>query len=234
VTLHDPTVVRAEYESEARLATRKAAHKYGEGPDARELLFDAICEGSPKRILEVGCGQGELAERLMRELGAEVVAVDQSDRMVELTRARSVDARRGDVQSLDFEDGSFDCVVAAWMLFHVEDLDRGLDEIARVLAPGGRLVAVTNGSDHLAELFELAGVRPFRSRFPSEDAEAILSRRFARITRRDASGWLVFPDIEAAQRYLDSLVLWQGSRLPPVDGPIRARRTPSIFVAEHA
>jgi SAM-dependent methyltransferase len=232
VRLSDPALVQAEYESEDRLAARKAAHENAEGTDAREVLFETIREESPRRVLEVGCGEGELAERLMREAGADVVAVDQSARMVELACARGVDARLGDVQALDFPDGSFDCVVAAWMLFHVEDLDRGLDEIARVLVPGGRLVAVTNGNDHLAELHELLGGRLWRSTFPSDDAEAILGRRFNVLSRRDAFGWLVFADADAAQRYVDSLVLARGRRVPPVEGPIRARRTPAIFVAE--
>jgi SAM-dependent methyltransferase len=234
VTLDDPAVVRAEYEDETRLAARKAAHANGEGPDAREVLFAAIAEARPERILEVGCGEGELAERLQRDLGVEVLAVDQSERMVEITRARGVDARVGNVERLDLPDGSFDCVVAAWMLFHVSDLGRALAEIDRVLEPGGRLVAVTNSADHLSELFDLVGGRAWMSTFSTEDADRILPRHFARVERRDAHGWLIFPDTNAAQRYIDSLVLQQGSRVPPVDGPIRARRTPSIFVAEKA
>lgn len=234
MSLHDPAVVQAEYESESGLAARKAAYALAEGPDAREVLFEAIREGSPDRILEVGCGEGELAERMSHELDADVVAIDQSERMVELARTRGVDARLGDVQALDFPDGSFDCVVAAWMLYHVKGLERSLSEIDRVLAAGGRLVAVTNGSDHLAELYELVGGKPWKSSFYSEDAAAVLGRHFARITRRDSSGWLVFPDAAAAQRYLDSFVLVPAGRVPPVDEPIRARRTPAIFVAEKA
>jgi SAM-dependent methyltransferase len=233
--MHDPAVVRAEYEDETRLAARKAAHACGEGPDAREVLFEAIAEARPARILEVGCGEGELAERLQRELGgARMLAVDQSERMVEITRARGVDARVGNVERLDLPDRSFDCVVAAWMLFHVFDVHRALAEIVRVLEPGGRLVAVTNGADHLSELFDLVGGRAWASNFSTEDADGILPQHFARVERRDAHGWLVFPDTEAAQRYIDSLVLQEGSRVPPVAGPIRARRTPSIFVAEKA
>ena len=230
--LDDPAVVRAEYEDEMRLAARKAAHASGEGPDARDVLFEAIAEAHPARILEVGCGEGELAERVQRELGVQVLAVDQSERMVELTRARGVEARVGNVERLEFADGSFECVVAAWMLFHVADLDRALGEIARVLVPGGRLVAVTNGADHLSELFDLVGGRAWVSSFAAEEADEILGRHFGRVVRRDAHGWLVFPDVEAAQRYIDSLVLQQGSRVPPVNGPIRARRTPTIFIAE--
>ena len=56
-------------------------------------------EVAPERVLDVGCGMGELAERVQKELGAEVVAVDISPRMVELTRARGIDARLADVQS---------------------------------------------------------------------------------------------------------------------------------------
>ena len=68
---------------------------------------------------------GELAERVRKELGGEVVAVDISPRMVELARARGVDAHLADVQSLPFEDGEFDCVAANWVLYHVPDLDLG-------------------------------------------------------------------------------------------------------------
>jgi ubiquinone/menaquinone biosynthesis C-methylase UbiE len=92
VTLHDPELVRAEYASERGLAGRKHAYRFAVGPDPRQIAFEAVAAARPRRILEVGCGEGELAERMQRELGAEVVALDQSERMVELTRARGVDA----------------------------------------------------------------------------------------------------------------------------------------------
>jgi SAM-dependent methyltransferase len=232
VTLDDPRVVREQYADETRLATRKRAHELGEGPDAREIVFAAVRDARPGCILEVGCGEGELAERMSRELQAEVVAVDQSERMVELARGRQIDARVGDVQSLDFADETFDCAVAAWMLFHVEDLDRALSELARILRPGGRLVAATNGQDHLRELYELAGATPFESRFNSANAEGALLRHFRSVDRIDARGWIVFPDRRAAQDYIDSAISLSGHLVPAVDGPVRARRTPSIFLAE--
>lgn len=231
--LNDPALVRAEYADETRLSIRQAAHASGEGPDALEMVLDAVAEGRPDRVLDVGCGQGELAERIATELGAEVVGVDQSARMVELSRGRGVDARVGDVQALALEDESFDCVVAAWMLFHVPDLDRGLAEIARVLRPGGRLVAATNGPDHLEELHGLLGTRPARSEFHAGNGERSLLRHFSRVERRDARGHLVFPTRDEAQRYVDSALSISGN-LPALDGPIRVRRTPVVFVAEKA
>ena len=118
---------------------------------------------------------------MQRELGAEVTFVDLSPRMVELARARGVDAQEGDVQGLPFADGSFDTVVAAWMLYHVPDLDAGLAEIARVLVPGGALIAVTNSVDHIAELRELLAYPPgaFELSFNSENGEEHLRRHFS-------------------------------------------------------
>jgi SAM-dependent methyltransferase len=232
--MHDPGVVDAEYADETRLAARKAAYAGAEGPDAREVLFAAIVSGGPRRILEVGCGEGELAERLLHETSADVVAVDQSPRMVELARARGVRASVGRAEQLPFEDASFDCVVAAWMLYHVADLDSALSELSRVLQPGGRAVVVTNARDHMQELYELIGRDRVESNFLAEDAAEALGRHFARVERHDAHGWLVFPDREVAQAYVSSLVLLDGAQVPEVEGEIRARRLPSIFVAEKA
>jgi SAM-dependent methyltransferase len=229
--LDDPVVVREEYATEARLAARKAAYRFAEGPDPRELAFAAVAEARPRRILEVGCGEGELAERMLTELDAEVVAVDQSERMVELTRSRGVDAGVADVQELPFADGEFDCVVAAWMLFHVRELDRALAELARVLRPPGRLVAVTNSVEHLRELYELLGVARPPFPFNAEQAEADLARHFARVERRDASGWVAFPDRAAAQSYIDAAIVTKG-QLPEFDGPLRVRRASVVFVAQ--
>src|SRR5262249_18051999 len=149
--LNDPELVRREYEDESRFAVRAAAWQSSTGPDPRQLAFEAVAEVRPGRVLEVGCGRGELSERIARELGADVVAVDQSERMVELTRARGIEAIVSDVQELPFADAAFDCGLAAWMLYHVPDLDQGLSELTRVLRPGGRLVAVTNTERNLRE-----------------------------------------------------------------------------------
>jgi len=128
--LNDPELARAEYADESRFAARAAVWERTTGPDAQGVALDSVRAIGPRRILEVGPGRGELAERIRVEVGAVVVAVDQSERMVGLTRARGVDALVGDVQQLPFAV-SFDCAVAAWKLYHVDDLDRGLAELAR-------------------------------------------------------------------------------------------------------
>ena len=230
--LHDPEVVREEYATETRLAVRRAAQACGGGADARGILFSAIAEVRPQRVLEVGPGEGELAEKIQRELVCEVVAVDQSQRMVDLTRARNVDARLGDVCDLPFDDKSFDCVVAAWMLYHVADVDLALSELARVVRPSGRLVAVTNSREHWRELKELVGVEGFSTTFDAEEAGQLLSRHFGRVAARDASGWLTFANRDEAQKFLAATVIFKDRELPEFDGPLTVRRTPVVFVAD--
>lgn len=235
MTLNDPARVSAEYSTEAGLEGRRAAYRYADGPDAREVAFQAVAEAAPRRVLEVGAGPGELAELVQRELNAEVVAVDISERLVELARSRGVDARVGDVQELPFADGEFDCAIAAWMLYHVPDVDRGLAELARVLRPGGRLVAVTNSHEHLRELYELLGSARVPYSFSAEDGEEHLRRHFAHVERRDSYGWINFPSRDEAQAYVDaSVTLGLSGQLPAQAGPIRVRRAPTIFVAEKA
>ena len=174
--------VREQYAAPDNLRARKAAYVNAEGDDPREFLFSAIAVEKPRRVLEVGGGEGELAERIANELGIEVIGVDQSEGMVEIQRSKGVDARVGDVRALPFDDGEFDLVVAAWMLYHVEDLDRALAELARVLEPGGTLVATTNSMAHMRELRDLAGFGD-RLKFRSETGTDALSQHFAEVHR---------------------------------------------------
>jgi SAM-dependent methyltransferase len=233
--LNDPELVRRQYESEAGLAVRRDAHaRFREGPSAFETALDAVIEARPRRVLEVGCGMGEFAERLERESSAEVVATDLSPRMVEVAKERGVDARVADVQELPFGDGEFDCVVANAMLYHVVDLDRALGELARMLQPGGRLVALTIGADHMAELWQLVGFTiPFRP-FSRENGEEQLLRHFAQVERRDVDAVLVFPDAPAVRRYVESTLFSDAvpRPVPEFEGAFRSRTRATVFVAE--
>ena len=229
--LDDPDVVRKDYESEQRLEARASVYRWSEGPDALSLCVDAVVEAGPRRVLDAGCGRGNIAERIARESDAAVVGIDQSERMVELTRARGVDAVVGDVRALPFEDGEFDCALAAWMLFHVPDVDAALAELARVLRPGGRLVAVTNGPDHHRELYELLGRHPLSRASPPRTARSSCGGTSPGSSARDASGTVRFPDRAAAQAFVDAMIILDGT-LPAFDGPLVCSRHTTVFVAE--
>jgi ubiquinone/menaquinone biosynthesis C-methylase UbiE len=237
VRLNDSAVVRDEYATEERLAARAAVYAKAEGPDARDRLLKMLREAQPGRVLEVGCGWGELAARIERELGCALVALDLSPRMVELARGRGVDAYVADVQALPFEDAAFDYAVAAWMLYHVPDLDRGLAELARMLRPGGRLFAITNSERYMRELWGLVdGYEAHVIGFSAENGTAALEEHFVHVERYDVMPTVVFADRAAAHAYISSSVTRAhlADRLPPFDGPLRATRTTALFAAEKA
>ncbi len=232
IPLDDQSVVREQYAREDNLRARQALWEHATGTDAKEVLWRTLAEWQPRRLLEVGGGQGELAERIQGELGASVSFVDLSPRMVELARGRGVDAREADVQELPFPDASFDTVVAAWMLYHVPDVDRGLAEIARVLVPGGALIAVTNSVGHIAELRDLLEYSwNFDHTFNRENGEQFLRPHFASVERYDA-------DVEARVESRETLVAYRDSLAVParevpgdVELPFVVHGRSSIFFA---
>jgi SAM-dependent methyltransferase len=233
--LDDPALVAAEYADETRLRQRAAMFTgAGTDDDARVPAVAAVVDAQPRRILEVGCGWGELAQWLERQTGAKMVATDLSPRMVELARERGVDARVADVRALPFEDGAFDVAVAAWMLYHVQELDAAVEELARVLDADGTLVALTNSAFHLQELRELVGSGPSPSTFTSENGEEILARRFLSVRRIDRDGTFSFSSRAAIEEYVRASI----SMSPYVENlpadvalPFTVRRGTSVFVA---
>ena len=233
MTLNDPDVVARDYADETRLLGRRSIYEASEGSSALDVVWDRIAEAVPRHVLEVGPGPGELAQRMATELGADVVAIDVSPRMVELTRARGIDARIGDVQDLPFRDGSFDLVVAAWVLFHPADLDRALSEISRVLRRGGRLIAATNSEVHLKELWELVGADRISYSFSAENAESSLRTCFAEVSEYPVDGWVAFADTAMAHDYVASSIIHGhlADRVPELTRPLRTRRRNVIFVA---
>jgi SAM-dependent methyltransferase len=96
----------------------------------------------PARVLEVGCGEGELA-RAMARAGHSVTAIDPRAPEGPLFQRVRIE---------EFSDpGPFDCVVASLSLHHVEDLGRALDKIANLLRAGGALVVVEVAWDRFDE-----------------------------------------------------------------------------------
>ena len=213
---------------------RRSAYRYAAGPDAPEMLFEAITERASGSMLDLGCGPGELGQRVRTTLGNDVVGVDISPRMVRLATERGVPALVCDAQSLPFKNDLFDLVAAAWVLYHVQDVDKALSEIRRVLRPNGCLIAVTNCPDHLGEARALAGIAATDGgSFSSQDAPEMLRRHFADVEVRDASGTIDFPDRESIASFIHSWQTFRGVLTLPDDitFPFVVQRRTVILVA---
>jgi demethylmenaquinone methyltransferase/2-methoxy-6-polyprenyl-1,4-benzoquinol methylase len=98
------------------------------------------------RVLDLATGTGDIAY-LAHDAGAQVTGLDVTTRMIQLAVAKRSGAPRprflvGDMTSLPFPPGSFDVVTTGYGLRNVPDLGGAIEEIARVLAPGGLLLSL--------------------------------------------------------------------------------------------
>ncbi len=108
---------------------------------ARLVAMAEVRQG--ERALDLAAGTGDIAFAVAAR-GAKTVALDLTHRMLQLARAKSSAASliTGDMISLPFRSASFELITTGYGLRNVPDLDGAIDEIARVLKPGGRLLSL--------------------------------------------------------------------------------------------
>lgn len=104
-----------------------------------------------ERILDLGCGAGQLSTRIAAS-GAQVQGVDDSPEMVTAACAVGVAAEKASAEELPFRDASFDAVFSNAALHWVRGQNAMMDEVKRVLKPGGRFVAEMGGQGNIAAI----------------------------------------------------------------------------------
>jgi demethylmenaquinone methyltransferase/2-methoxy-6-polyprenyl-1,4-benzoquinol methylase len=114
----------------------------------RRLAVRSLSPAPGSRCLDVGAGTGDLSIEIVRQApGAEVVGIDPASGMLDLGRAKvaraglteRISLQVADVCDLPFEDETFTGVITAFTFRNIEDRQRALREMARVLHPGGKL-----------------------------------------------------------------------------------------------
>lgn len=185
--------------------------------------------------LQVDGGPGWLA-RMMLDRGARVTMTDLSNVAVEKARSRGVEALQCEIDAgcLPFEDAAFDVVICDSQLEHRFDPDHALDEMARVLRPGGRLILLLPNTAHWrVRWWLLRGRFPMVPQTPTDwlhirfftlaDMRPLLEKRGIRIESVDGSASLWVKGLYPA---------WLRRGLPAKAYTRLARRWPSFYARD--
>ena len=169
---NDREIVNYQYNSDTNLSARQALHKgfstnkYG----WENWVFDQYTFKSGDRVIEFGCGNGStwLSNKNRIPEDIKVTLTDLSQGMLSIAKDKLsgieqiIDYSIMDIQRIKYEDSSFDKAIANHMLYHVQNRDLAISEIARILKPDGTFYATTNSVYNMRGLKAL--VREFDSR----------------------------------------------------------------------
>jgi 2-polyprenyl-6-hydroxyphenyl methylase/3-demethylubiquinone-9 3-methyltransferase len=123
----------------------------------RIITGERKIEPAGKRLLDVGCGGGVLAEEFAA-MGFEVTGIDPSGKSLDAARAHAgerglvIDYRSGSGERLSFGDGTFEVVCCCDVLEHIHDWNGAIREVARVLRPGGLFLYDTINRTRMSKL----------------------------------------------------------------------------------
>jgi ubiquinone/menaquinone biosynthesis C-methylase UbiE len=150
-----------------------------------QLILEYFGDLNGKRVLDVGCGKGRfarvLAERFPR---ASIVGFDLAEAMLRHVPA-GVSPCAGSMTALPFPTAAFDCAYATESLEHAVEIDVAVDEICRVVRPGGRIVIIDKNARKWGRLKTPEWEKWFRRK----ELEKLLARHCAKVASRPISYW---------------------------------------------
>jgi ubiquinone/menaquinone biosynthesis C-methylase UbiE len=155
-----------QYKDSSNLNARAELHKqFGTNKQSWfNWLFDTLLTlPANAKILELGCGPAYLWQECTARIPSawDITLSDLSSGMLDsawrnlVVTGRAYNFKEIDAQEIPFPDETFDAVIANFMLYHVPNRPKALEEIKRVLKPGGRLFAATAGETHMQEMIAL-------------------------------------------------------------------------------
>lgn len=223
--------IQEQYKTKDNLQIRIETHEKYSEPEVEfhDWILDHVDWNGNESVLDVGCGTGEYAEPTNLRC-RRYIACDLSMGMLESLPATIWAKVNLNAESIPFDDETIDVVMANHMLYHVPELPRAIDEIYRVLKPTGSLIAATNSSNNMPQLYDLQvrltqrfGIdnrvlkdssNKVLKRFTLENGSQTLGHTFNSIERHDLRGALVFKEPEPLIDYLSTMQKRYAAALP--------------------
>lgn len=182
----------------------------------RKKVVKSVKNQNPKTILDIATGTGDLAIAMAKATDAKITGFDLSAGMLEVGKRKiaeenlqdRIEMIQGDAEKMPFADDSFDVITVAFGVRNFENLKKGLDDIYRVLKPGGKLIILEFSQPQAAPMKQLYS---FYSRY-------ILPRIGKKISK-DQSAYTYLPDSVKAFPHGDEMkkILKNSNFVEPFD-----------------
>lgn len=230
--------LKSQYQNATNISARIRLHKlYTTNQQGWfPWIFEQCNITEEMRVLELGCGNGalwienfesvpercfvvlnDISEGMLRDTRREILSLENNKEPDTKRESFGVgkDSRftfnAFDCHSIPYEDDTFDLVVANHVLFYCQELDSVLEEVRRVLKPGGRFICSTYGASHMQEITHL--VQDFNSqiilsadclyeRFGLENGAALLAPYFSGVSMKIYEDGLFVTEAEPLIEYI--------------------------------
>jgi len=212
----------SQYRTDANLAARQSLYRWQHPRlDLPKLVLDLAAPRGSEAVADIGCGNGAyLAELGRRGHAGPVLGIDLSAGMLHAARSRAPAAilAAGDAAGLPLRDEVSDLTLAMHMLYHLPRPPAAVRELRRITRPGGQVLVVLNGQDHLRELRDLITIAlgsstgrppPGRERLRLDEGEDLLASEFTSVTRHEFTSELVDPEPGPVEAYVRSMPIAQ-------------------------
>jgi ubiquinone/menaquinone biosynthesis C-methylase UbiE len=150
-----------------------------------KLIREHLGDLRGRRVLDVGCGKGRFARVFQeQEPDAEIWGLDISEEMLRYVPA-GIHTRAGSMTELPFEDAFFDGAYATESLEHAVEIGKAVEEICRVVKPGGRIAIIDKNAEHWGRL----KTPEWEKWFGRKEIERLLRRDCREVSSRFISYW---------------------------------------------